>query len=158
MTFLKKLKSYFLEIFKDVKLFPFNFFNKGPEKSLNYEEYVNIYHAEQFSVAFVNEKFITLFGYQQLNELITYIINSIQQYIKNDTSIFINIICTLVLIDNIGITYTHSLTYKKLFKINDLLSWEKQLLLNINEISNRYNDSNLRKIEIRFDYIKKPKQ
>ena len=155
MTFFKKLKSYFSEIFKEIRLFPFNFLNKKSEEVPNYKEYINIYNTEQFSVAFINIKFITLFGYQELSGLINYIINLIQQHLKKDTSILINVICTLTLIDNIGINYTHSLTYKKLFKIHDLLNWQKLLLLNIDEISNRYNNSNFCKIEIRFDYIKK---
>ncbi len=62
-------------------------------------------------------------------------------------------ITKIVLKDKLNIIYTHSLTYKLLFTLNDLDKWKSLIDKDITELLNQYNDSNIIKIEFRFDYI-----
>ncbi len=153
MSFFENIKTYLSTIIDNSKDF-FKKILKKQEKTLSYEKSVAIHHSNDFSYVFISSEFISIFNEKDFSQMLDYLVLNIKNYLNNNSTICINIICTLMFKDNLGIIYTHSLTYKKLFTILNFTEWKKQMILDINELLTRYNDSNLLKIEFRFDYIK----
>lgn len=113
---------------------------------------LRIHNHQDFSYAFVDIDKINLLS-KEFQSLLNYIIDSIKKHLLFNNSILINIITKIILKDKLNIIYTHSLTYKLLFTLNDLDKWKNLIDKDITELLNQYNDSSIIKIEFRFDYI-----
>lgn len=155
MIFLKKLKDKFITFVNNLYSSIDKLTNKIFSKRSNLfdSEYVKIYHHKDFSYAFVDINKINLLSKQELESLLNYIINSVDTYLIQKDSVLINIITKVIFKDQLNIIYTHSLTYKQLFNLNDFHFWKSLLDKDIKELLNNYNDSQIVKIEFRFDYI-----
>ncbi len=116
-------------------------------------EYVKVYNQSEFSHAFVDLSKVNLLSKNEFEDLLEYITNSIRQHLLDKNSTLINIIVKIVFKDELDLIYTHSITYKLLFTPNELENWKIIIEKDIKELLNRYSNSQITKLEIRFDYI-----
>ena len=155
MSFLKNLKNkfnQFVDIIDKSLLKLQNFISSKFVKPIN-AEVVQIYHHKEFSYVFISTDKLNLLSEKELNIILNYISSSIRLHLNANDSILINIITQLKLKDNIDINYTHSLTYGLLFNLKSLPNWIAMVNSGIHDILSLYKDSQLLKIELRFDYI-----
>lgn len=156
MLFLKNLKD---KLNKFIKMVQSSFEKlknqifKKTKNSCSFEN-IKIYHHLDFSYAFVTLNNIYFLVEDEFNDIIDYIVRSIGDHLKKDEPVLINIITKVILNDKLNISYIHSLTYKELFNFKDLTLWKTKLEIDLKELLNQYNDSQLQKIEFRFDYIR----
>ncbi len=155
MFFFDQLKNTFGKLFTTlssaVDKLASKIFSKTPN---NFDsEFVKVYNHNDFSYVFVDINKMNLLSEKEMNNLMNYIIESIKAHLSSKQSVLINIITKMVFKDQLNILYTHSLTYKLLFTSDDLAKWKTLLNRDIKELLNHYNDSQLIKIEFRFDYI-----
>lgn len=116
-------------------------------------EHLKIYNQKDFIQVFIDATKINLLSKTDFEKLLNYLITLIRKNYDYKTSILINVITKVIFKDELNIIYTHSITYKSLFSLGNLEDWKLLLDKDIKELLNRYNNSQLLKIEIRFDFI-----
>ncbi len=154
MLFFEKIKNKINKLFdvlsssinklKD-KIFP------QTSSSFNIDS-LRIYNHQDFSYAFVDVNKINLLS-EEFQNLLHHVVDLIIKHLSFNKSVLINIITKVILKDQLDIIYTHSLTYKSLFTVNDINKWQILINKEIRGLLTQYNDSNIIKVEFRFDYI-----
>ncbi len=116
-------------------------------------ECLKVYNQKDFMQVFIDATKINLLSENDLEKLLNHLITLIRKNYDYKTSILINVITKVIFKDELNLIYTHSITYKSLFSFENLEDWKLFLNKDIKELLNRYNNSQLLRLEIRFDFI-----